>query len=294
MRKINYIKELIAGVFLLIGIYCQSAQAYTEKECDDEKGLICWQCGENCTATLYDGGKMIVSGNGPMKEGSRSFFDYNVNTRIPQAITSVEFQEGITSIGTNALWEAHTIQQIKLADTIKRIDPDGIDVAGPWKMIISENSSLNFFAEDYGVHPSSIFCRGDSNKCREIIDATHPSYSNVIISNELRDNNNNLLEKCDSDGCERYNTTGNVSEKYDLYDHLLEKYNNNQKLIESYVYDSEGNQIEKMLYSYDGGGNLIKTYRNGQLIYAKKIYTPTEAVAVTQKGSKNIFSIRYR
>ena len=68
-------------------------------------------------------------------------------------------------------------------------------------------------------------------------------------------------------------------------------------------YDDKGNilgvyyangEVDSYKYNYDKGGNLISSYKNGVVIYRRRIYTPAEATAAVQKGGKNNFSLTYR
>ena len=68
-------------------------------------------------------------------------------------------------------------------------------------------------------------------------------------------------------------------------------------------YDEKGNilgvyyangEVDSYKYNYDKGGNLISSYKNGIVTYRRRIYTPAEATAAVQKGSKNNFSLTFR
>ena len=81
------------------------------------------QCGENAfwsfdTAT----GKLTISGTGAMKDyydnGDQPWNDYREN------ITSVEIENGITSIGKNTFFYCKSLTSITIPDSVKSIGED--------------------------------------------------------------------------------------------------------------------------------------------------------------------------
>lgn len=258
--------------FALISTVSQEtwAVSYNETTCDDTNGLQCWVCGNDCKATLYDGGKLIISGTGSMwGGGGRNSTWASSNANLIQQVSSVEFKEGITSIGSNALWGLTNIKSITLADSIKTIGDDGIDLeVRSWKLILSENSQLTTMVGHF-ASASSVFCKGETQNCLQILSNASSLWQGVPVTNEIRDEEGHLVGQCSSSGCLKYDTNGNISGRYDF----------------------DGNQIGS--YKYDAGGNLIEAVENGNVIYRRRIYTPLEATAAVQ-NNKNKFSIIYR
>ena len=283
MTNINFIKTLTAGVVLTMAIYPQArAVSYSETTCDDVNGLQCWSCGANCKATLYNGGKLVISGTGAMNGGDNMNVTWtSSNPNLAQTVTSVEFKEGITAIGKNAFWNVPSVREITLADSIQIIEPDGINTYSSIRLIMTENSLFNN-NNNYPLPSriSNVFCRGDIEKCREKQSLFH---SSTIFTDEIRDADGNLLEKCSSSGCLKYDTSGKILGSYDFHDNLVAEYNDDGNIIAKY--DSDGNQTG--VYKYDGAGNLTAAYENGVSTYSRTSYTPAEAAAAVKKGNKN-------
>ena len=272
--KINF-RTLFLSLFALAGISKESFAIHAIKTCDDINGIMCWECGTNCTATLYDGGELVIAPTGAgavTLTSDRLTFFKSSNPSLPQDITSVKINEGITRIGDNSFWGVSTITKVELADSVTSVGADGLNLDTPYHLIISENSSITFFNSGSANNIVSIFCRGNVETCRSKLIAANSKFANKDITDELRDSDDRLLEKCSSSGCDHY------------------EYDEDGKL--KYVKDDDGNLLEEN--RYDGAGNIVASYKNGVATYRKTSYTPAEAAAAVKKGNNNKVTLTFK
>ena len=273
--KINF-RTLFLFTFVLAGISNESFAIYETKTCDDASGLMCWECGTNCTATLYDGGELVIAPTGAgdvtLTQDRRTFEQSN-NPNLPRTVTSVKFSEGITSIPTDFLWGVSTIKKIELADSVRTIGGDGIN-PGSYQLIISENSNITGLDTSHHSADSvaSVFCKGDVSVCRSKLEAANSKFVNKSIVDELYDSDNKLLEKCHAGGCDHY--------EYDEGGNLIS------------IKDDDGNLLEEN--RYDGAGNLTASYKNGVATYRRTSYTPAEAAKAVKKGNNNKVTLTFK
>ncbi len=268
----DLLKILTISFILLIVSYSQAlAHSWEEKTCNDASRFRCYNCGNKCTATLYQDGRLVVSGTGMVNGGggwNTTFSELSVKP------TSLIIEEGITGVGTNAFWNVSTVTSLELPNSFQTISPDGLDFndySNPVeKFIIGENSNL--ITDIPMASNVTVVCKGDVEVCRKSKSSIFTSKNvTATFTDELRDENGNLLQKWSANGSETYDANGNI----------LAKYSKSGDLLAQYVYESDGSTT-----IYDGKGNIIG-------FKGKRIYTVDEATKVASpKG--NTFSIKYR
>ena len=86
-----------------------------------------YQCGDDCTATLGDDGVLRVSGSGEM-------YGYDVSTRNETPwindigrIRSVVVEDGITNVGQWAFYLCVNVENIELAQSVKKVEYSAFD-----------------------------------------------------------------------------------------------------------------------------------------------------------------------
>lgn len=75
----------------------------------------------NVTATLYNDGKLIISGNGKMKDYNYIEQEYDI-PYINKDIFEVEIENGITSIGRYSFFKCSKIKKINILANIEQIE----------------------------------------------------------------------------------------------------------------------------------------------------------------------------
>ena len=85
-----------------------------EDPSDPEEIVNSGQCGDDLTWTLNTGGKLTISGTGPMWD--RPFDDLSSN------ITSVYIEEGVTTVGTDAFAQRYELMRVKLPSTLTALE----------------------------------------------------------------------------------------------------------------------------------------------------------------------------
>ncbi|MBP5615701.1 MAG: leucine-rich repeat protein [Alphaproteobacteria bacterium] len=99
-----------------------------------------WDCSPEgstgtCTATLDANGKMTISGTGPMKDWTYTNNNGNRTTNTPWfskigQITSVEIEDGITTVGLGAFQKATNLTSVSIPTSVTSISDRAFESAG--------------------------------------------------------------------------------------------------------------------------------------------------------------------
>lgn len=255
MQNMKFIKMLSISI-ALTWMSCSQAfsSIYSETTCSDTKGLKCWQCGNDCIATVYNDGKLIFKGSGTLGKTYQKV-NNDIFGNSPITIKSVIVGEGFTTIPHDIFWGA-PVSDITLPNSIEYIGSDTFSTSGGVSVLsIADTTKLaDVWQRRRGNIKTDlkIICRGDIQKCennnREFFSTrgVNPSYTDEILDEN-----------------------GRIKIKY------------NKNGYEEYLYDSGGNLIRK-------------TDENGNILWRKRIYTPAEATAAVSGNGKNTFVVQYR
>ena len=103
---------ILLSVLMIVQMFCVSAAAESTSEV-----LTSGICGDNLTWTLDEDGVLTISGTGEME--SRSYLgDY---IWLPETVTSVVINEGVTSIGDNAFENCTNLTSVSLPESLESI-----------------------------------------------------------------------------------------------------------------------------------------------------------------------------
>ena len=158
-RRMVKKKVLIIWVVLVLAAFTAKAEVKT------------YQCGENCTATLDENGVMRVSGTGEM-------YGYNATTRLQTpwyedrlSIKTLIVEDGITRVGTYALFNCDNIETVNLAKSVQAVNPGAFDSVPGVQSITMSDSTVWQNQEDFNSLKKApnvtIHCRGVLSKCEE-------------------------------------------------------------------------------------------------------------------------------
>ena len=115
-------------LIVLLATTLLSTNAMAETNCPEGTtlGTSCWKCGDNCTAYLsndpHEGGnkQLNITGTGPISEhGGWSRYTYAAYG--PGIITSVNIEQGITSIGNSAFSYNTSVERVTIPDSVTSI-----------------------------------------------------------------------------------------------------------------------------------------------------------------------------
>lgn len=109
-------KKLLGFVLMLVMALCLSVSAFADVsvvatgDCGENPGDVIW--------TLYNDGKFVISGNGPMKSET-SVYNYGYY-EYKSKIHYVIVEDGVTSIGDNAFY-CYNIYEVSIGNSVKSI-----------------------------------------------------------------------------------------------------------------------------------------------------------------------------
>ena len=113
MKKIIF----ILGVFLSLNTKAQEVTVVAQTNPNDAST----KCGDNCTWTLYSNGKLEILGTGDMIDFHHAEQPWYTNLDL---ITSIEIENGITSIGEKAFHRAENLTSVEIPDSVTKIKYD--------------------------------------------------------------------------------------------------------------------------------------------------------------------------
>ena len=123
-------------LIVLLATTLLSTNAMAETNCPEGTtlGTSCWKCGDNCTAYLsndpHEGGnkQLNITGTGPISEhGGWSRYTYAAYG--PGIITSVNIEQGITSIGNSAFSYNTSVERVTIPDSVTSIGESAFNQA---------------------------------------------------------------------------------------------------------------------------------------------------------------------
>ena len=277
MTNLKFIKTLAFGFALVLMSYAHAwAVLWNTKDCADTNGYACYDCGSNCTATLYQDGRLVVSGTGVVNGGDGTNVTFSNSSVKP---TSLIIQEGITDVNTNAFFAIGAISSLELPDSLTTIRADGFTFGDPGisKLTVGEtNFDIVGGPGTRNIQLASdvmVVCRGNIDLCRTGKGGMfNVSGKNIEFTNELRDENDKLLEKW----------SANEHLVFDENENIIAKYSKSGDLLQSYIYNDD-----KSVEIYDANGKLTG------LKNAKSI-TPAQAAALVKKGNNNTVTLTFK
>jgi len=127
MKK-SFLSILLATTALTSNAWAVSCPAGTTLNTN------CWSCGNDCTASLVNG-KMTISGTGAMTDWTYTNNNGNRTTNTPwfskiSQITSVEIENGITTIGLGAFQKATNLTSVSIPTSVTKISDRAFESAG--------------------------------------------------------------------------------------------------------------------------------------------------------------------
>jgi len=253
-------------------------------------------CGNNCSWTIDDKGVLTVSGTGDMKDYSDPE-DWSHTYPTPwqsykNVVKEIIIGEGITSIGTWAFKNFTTLENLTLADSVKKIGIIAFDSATALKKInIGENSQLEeigwqAFAHDHALTSvfipplvqsldvvfndtnATIYCMKNMRKCRP---DTHADVVYYTLENGIY----TIGE-------------GDDAKYYKSADLMLQNQDCNDQCLKAIALSQSGKPFVMNGKFY----NSLSDWAKGNYI-KKRIYTVDEAEMLS-KPTGNSFRMRYK
>ncbi len=246
-------------------------------------------CGPTCHWELDDKGHITISGAG-------STYGYPNALALPwtdyrHQITSVEVQNGITSVGQDSFQGLKNVKEVYLAPSVTSINNSAFRGTGITSIIIPPQVN-NLGAGAWSVSWAQ-------SSFSEVFCSSTQITSGLCTSEKFGGAELGKYENTDDGKLMVYNPDGSIKGIYIDY----ATFSQHGNVVDSYTKkDEEGNP----LMVYDGYGQIKKAYvynpdgsvatydKNGKLISltGKKILTVDEATSLV--SGKNTFSIKYR
>lgn len=130
----------------------KSGSKYFTKQYADN---LSWECGKDVpssvVATLYDDGRLVVSGTGAMQD------DYKPWSPYLSQIKSLEVQDGVTRVGSGLFSDATNLITMSIADSVTQIGSGAFSNTGLTEVELGSNIQLEY----------NVF-----NNCKELVKAT--------------------------------------------------------------------------------------------------------------------------
>ncbi len=230
--------------------------------------------------------KSGVQGDIVLKEG---------DLRYQDKVRDLTVGEGITGLGSVSIL-SNGSGTLKLPSTLKTMDAIAIYNVGYQTIDVSDVKNLESSSGAYGYNaPNTVGLNGVYNLQNLIVseDTSPIAFGTAYSSSNFP--NRKVQVQCkgtDPNKCQNLITYPKLSwlsmpENFSLSPEYYKGYDENGHLLEEWG----PNGCTK--YSYDAGGNLQRqTDENGNVLWARRIYSVDEATKAVQK--KNTFSIRYR